>query len=95
MFAFCPKTKGTACGMSTLVSNATVQNITAVATLGQITGKPEDRLYDACYYEISSISAQYLKFDDLKDGLRVYVRVNSNKNMNIYIYGGSSRMNAT
>jgi len=31
----------------------------------------------------------------MKDGLRVYVRVKSNTNMNIYIYGGSDRQNAT
>lgn len=68
-----------------------------MGTLGFKNGKPKDRHYDACYYEVSSVNKTYLesKFDNLKDGLRVYVRINKAKNMNVYIYGGDNRDNAT
>jgi len=36
-----------------------------------------------------------LKFTDLKDGLRVYVRLNKQSGMNVFVYGGSNRENAT
>lgn len=36
-----------------------------------------------------------MNFENLKDGLRVYVRVNAAKNMNVYVYGGANRENAT
>ena len=36
-----------------------------------------------------------MNFENLKDGLRVYVRVNAATNMNVYVYGGANRENAT
>ena len=54
-----------------------------------------NRSYDACYYEISSIPKQELKFTDTKNGLRVYFRLNKQSGMNVYVYGGSNRENAT
>lgn len=36
-----------------------------------------------------------MKFTDLKAGIRVYVRVNVQSGMNIYVYGGANRENAT
>ena len=36
-----------------------------------------------------------MKFTDLKDGLRVYMRLNVQSGMNVYVYGGANRENAT
>lgn len=91
MFAFCPMNPTKACGSSSLVSNATVQNVTAKGTIGMKIGLPKERKYDACYYEISSVNKEALGFTDEKNGLRVYVRVNKMENMNVYVYGGSNR----
>ena len=95
MFAFCPITDNSGCGKSQLVSNATVQNITST-TIGRVNGNNTmRRKYDSCYYEISSVPASSMNFENLKDGLRVYVRVNAATNMNVYVYGGANRENAT
>ena len=103
MFAFCPITKKglKACGPSKLIANATVQNFTSLggsmetAIRYENNGSKGNRSYDACYYEISSVPKQELKFTDLKDGLRVYVRLNKQSGMNVFVYGGSNRENAT
>lgn len=50
------------------------------------------RKYDTCYYEI-------LPVDDLSSirsnlGLRIYIKITFNNNLNIYLYGGRDRFNA-
>ena len=54
--------------------------------------------YDACYYEIRSIS--FDKLNDIierKNGedIHLYVKFTKKTNMNIFIYVGNSRFNAT
>ena len=55
-------------------------------------GSPSVRKYDTCYYDI-------LPGDDLtgiksKLGLRIFLKIKNNKNLNVYLYGGRDRYNA-
>jgi hypothetical protein len=57
MFAFCPNPKPdkSACGNSTLIAAQVLNNVTAIATIGQTPGNVTSGKYDACFYEISSV----------------------------------------
>lgn len=49
------------------------------------------REYDACYYEISMDTSVLDKYN----AKEIKVQITAKKNMNVYIYGGSSRFTAT
>lgn len=49
------------------------------------------REYDACYYEIEMDTSVLDKYN----AKEIKVEITAKKNMNVYIYGGSSRFTAT
>jgi len=52
--------------------------------------------YDACYYELGSFSKEHLdKIRKRGEEIHLYVRFTKKTNMNIYLYIGNSRKNAT
>jgi hypothetical protein len=61
-------------------------------------GRPSERQYDSCYYEIG---AEELTEDQVKDvsegklGLGIQLMVTKASKMNVFLYGGNSRFNAT
>jgi len=63
---------------------------------------PSKGLHDSCYYEIGTFPIKLLKpflknKNDTyeKYGLRIQMKITKNINVNAYVYGGSSRSNAT
>jgi len=57
------------------------------------------RKYESCYYELGSVSLSDEQKAELeaqgKDGIRIKVKVNKADEMNVYLYGGDSKFNAT
>jgi hypothetical protein len=105
MFAFCPKINQKDCGTYSgsdkifnmaIKAKPHVQNVTTQMKYSTITSKG---LHDACYYEIGTFPIKLLRpfLNDTyeKYGLRIHVQVTKNVNVNAYVYGGSSRSNAT
>jgi len=54
-------------------------------------GAPSVRKYDTCYYDVLPGDLTDIKS---KLGLRIYIKIKTNKNVNIYLYGGPDRFNA-
>ena len=105
MFAFCPKINQKDCGTwsgSDKVFNMGIKakpHVQTVTSSMKYSTDPSKGLHDACYYEIGSFSLEHLKpfLNESADlyGLRIHVQVTKMKNMNVYLYGGQSRFNAT
>ena len=70
---------------------------TITADLQYTNGKPSERRYDSCYYEISP-DANSLK--DIKsygftdDKILLHLEITKSTEMNIYVYGGADRNSA-
>lgn len=59
-------------------------------------GRPEIRAYDSCYYEINSVpGSESIIPDEEKKSLKLVLRVTNKRNMNVYVYQGKNRENAT
>ena len=58
-------------------------------------GRPEVREYDACYYEIGTVDPNQLQSQNLAEKSRIYVEFTQANDMNVYIYGGKNRFEAT
>ena len=54
-------------------------------------GAPSVRKYDTCYYDILPGDLTGIKS---KLGLRLYLKIITNKDVNLYVYGGPDRFNA-
>jgi len=111
MFAFCPLYNQQACGRSyagdssgatTGRLNATKKTQVVYSTKMRYRGGDGNRReYDFCYYEIkmdANMSQEVL--DKMKTDAggvepRLYVRLKKKERINIYMYGGTSRDNAT
>ena len=67
--------------------------------LSYIEGDENTRQYDACFYEIQVDKVltddQIKKMKGNYDQLRIYFNLTQSENMNVYLYGGPSRQEAT
>lgn len=46
---------------------------------------------DACYWEISANFDDVNNISDPLEGIRIFIKIQALKNMNVYIYGGGGR----
>ena len=59
-------------------------------------GKPSYREYDSCYYELESQDLNELDLTTTKNTQpRIYFQLTKKTEMNVFIYGGQSRFDAT
>lgn len=59
-------------------------------------GKPEVRAYDSCYYEINPSKEMELTTTWMESiDLRLILNIKKLKNMNVYVYQGMNKYNAT
>ena len=92
MFAFCPMISQKNCGISNSDSTdmkiIASEEIKTISTneLGYKHGRPDEREYDACYYEILP------QKEDKSIGIEITVEKASN--VNVYAYSGKSRVEA-
>ena len=109
MFAFLPKTNPRNCGISTIASsfyegdmkvyvdeNPRTISLRENNALKYREGRPQIRSYDSCYYEINPSEELKIKTSIWeKPDLRIYLDIKRLRNMNVYVYQGQSRYNAT
>jgi len=81
-----------------ILANTTSQ-IISTTDIKYLKGRKAVREYDSCYYEIGSADLSQEQMDELNakgaDGVRIKVKVTKASQMNVYLYGGPSRFNAT
>lgn len=64
-------------------------------------GSQDERSYDACHYEVnkwaemSDKALQKIKSKSNVNTVKLYVKFNKKKNMNVYIYEGKDRNSST
>lgn len=101
MFAFCPAINHKKCGITSSSQGSTDMGLKA--GIDKVTVKsnemrykkatPQDqsREYDACYYEITMDKSVLDKYNPKE----IKVTITAKSNMNVYVYGGRSRLEAT
>lgn len=105
LFAYCTSTNRNVCGIDStsgtdmgIKANITEATIDAnIQYINQIT-VPSVRKYESCYYEVGSIPLTEEQEEQLLEGneeIRIKLKVNIAKEMNVYLYGGNNRLNAT
>jgi len=81
-----------------ILANTTSQSI-STSDIKYFRGRKATREYDSCYYEIGAAELSEVEMDELKskstDGVRINVKVTKATEMNVYLYGGQGRTNAT
>lgn len=104
MFAFCTQTNQKNCGMSSSASSdmsllaGQTEKVVSTTEMRYKHGRPSDRQYDSCYYELG---AEELTEDQVKAvsegklGVGIQLTVTKASKMNVFLYGGNSRFNAT
>lgn len=100
MFAFCPSINHQKCGISSS-NDLTDMGLKAGLDIQHVKSNElryEKRSswntkgeYDACYYEISFDESILMKYDPKT----IHMKVTKKSMMNVYIYGGKSRLEAT
>ena len=97
MFAFCPQTKEATCGADNFTLVAAVEKKNHSVSLLFRKGKPSYRRYESCYYQIRSTNSNFdlNEIKNVGDGVRLYIKFTKIDKMNVYLYGGNSRFNAT
>lgn len=61
-------------------------------------GRPTERQYDSCYYEIGAVELSEDEVNNIKKGVLgvgIQLTVTKASKMNVFLYGGNSRHNAT
>lgn len=101
MFAFCPTITHQKCGVQSSSGLSTDMGLKAgidalhvkASDLRYKKATPADpsREYDSCYYEVTLDESVLNKYDPKN----IHVRISTKKDMNVYIYGGRSRLEAT
>lgn len=101
MFAFCPTINHDKCGVQGSTGTSTDMGLKAglsklhVQSTDMRYKKPapgdSSREYDACYYEVTLDQAVL----ETHNPTQLHVQISTKKDMNVYIYGGKSRMTAT
>lgn len=59
-------------------------------------GRPSFRRYDACYYEIQALNPRALleEIEEKGEGLRIFVKFNRLKELQVYLYEGPTKFTA-
>lgn len=103
MFAYSTTTSQKECGISEndqshdmrlLANEGDIQSI-STNELQYKHGRPDVRQYDSCFYEIGAGETNQDDNENIKVSYEIQLSVLRAKEMNVYIYGGSSRFNAT
>ena len=50
------------------------------------------RRYDSCFYEIGAVKEEV---EDNEKNMKLYVKINTAKEVNVFLYEGNDRYNAT
>jgi len=109
LFAYLPKINPYNCGISSIASQFYEDNMKLIVDESPRTislkqnkalryreGRPKVRSYDSCYYEINASSEiDTRKSFWEKPDLKIYLNIDRLRNMNVYVYQGLSRDNAT
>jgi len=99
MFAFCPSINHNKCGINS-TSSSTNMGLKAGLESKKVNSNEMrykkrnangDGEYDACYYEISLDESVLDKYNPKK----LHVKISEKSEMNVYLYGGKSRLEAT
>lgn len=103
MFAFCPSINHNKCGVDSTSSSTDMGLKAGIESKkvsssemrykkrGLVNGIAQEGEYDACYYEISLDQSVLEKYNPKK----IHVKISEKTEMNVYLYGGKSRFEAT